>query len=167
MKGSTVCGSHGGRAPQVRKAAARRIAIAEAERLVIGLGGVLDVDPLDALLESVQEAAWNVAAYRLAIEKLVPVDRDGAVDTFGVAKDSLLQRLVTGYNDERDRLVKYAKVCVDAGVEERKVRLAEAQGGLMARVVEAAVDACNPTGDERAAAVRAAGRELRAIGAGT
>jgi hypothetical protein len=151
--GSTVCHIHGGKSPQVRRVAARRVAIMEAQRIVQGLGGMVDVDPLDVLLEGVREAAYNVTVYRIAIESYPVVEAP--------------KELLVKYEEWWDRAIRYAKVCVEAGVEERKVRLQEAEGALMARVVRAAVDACNPTGDERAAAVVAAGRELRAIGAGT
>ena len=47
--------------------------------------------------------------------------------------------LVRMYGEERDRLVRYARACIDAGVAERLVRLAERQGGLLVGVVEAAL----------------------------
>lgn len=43
--------------------------------------------------------------------------------------------LVTMYNEERERLVKWAKACRDAGVEESRVRLAERQGEMLATVL--------------------------------
>ena len=37
------------------------------------------------------------------------------------------------YSDERDRLVKYAKLALDSGIAERVVRMAEQQAQVMAR----------------------------------
>lgn len=173
VRGSTVCRVHGGGAPQVRAAAARRVAIAEAHKVVARLGGVIGVDPLDALVEMVHEAAWNVAAYRLVIERYdVTVGLDGAVavpevrDGTGVQNAAQVHILVQAYDQERDRLVRYAKLCVDAGVDERRVRIAESQGQLLARVVQAAVDATNPTPQERRAAIKAGAEAMRELGAG-
>lgn len=165
-----MCRYHGGRAPQVRAAAARRLALEGVTREAARLGLVLDVDPLDALVESVHEAAANVAVLRLQLAELrVQVSKDGAIavpDPESGGFEARVHILVGLYNDERDRMVRYAKLCLDAGVDERRVRLAEAQGQLLARVVQAAVDACDPTPEERAAATQAAARVMRQIGAG-
>ena len=170
IPGGTVCRYHGGRAPQVQAAAARRLALEGVSREAGRLGLVLDVDPLDALVESVHEAAANVAVLRLELAELrVQVSADGAIavpDPKTGRFEARVHVLVALYNDERDRMVRYAKLCLDAGVDERRVRLAEAQGQLLARVVQAAVDACDPTPQERAAATQAAARVMRQIGAG-
>ena len=39
------------------------------------------------------------------------------------------------YGRERDRLTRTAKICIDAGIDERRIRLAEQQGQLLARVI--------------------------------
>ncbi len=159
---------HGGSAPQVRSAARRRLAVEEITREIGRLGMQVPVDPLDAMLEQVEEAYANVAVLRLAVAELgITVANDGAVavpDPDGwEAREHVL---VAMYHSERDRLMRFSKLCLDAGVDERRVRLAEAQGQLLARVVQAAVDACNPTAEGRAAAMAAAAREMRAIGTG-
>ena len=41
------------------------------------------------------------------------------------------------YQEERDRLVRVAKLAIDAGVEERHVRLAEGQAQQLAQVMRA------------------------------
>ena len=41
------------------------------------------------------------------------------------------------YGEWIDRSAKHAKLALDAGVEERKVRIAEAQGELLAGVIKA------------------------------
>jgi hypothetical protein len=53
----------------------------------------------------------------------------------------------------------------DMRIDEVRVRLAESQGRALAEVVEVAVAACNPSDEERAAAVRAAGERMRELGA--
>lgn len=168
MTGALVCRMHGGSSPQVRRKAEQRKAVDVVRREVIRLGGSLDIDPLDAMLEQVREAAANVAALRSAVENLDPgiglvsapeyvvadvvsgfdeeVRHDRLTRVEGIygkdhTGDGAPHVLVTMYGQERDRLVKYAKLCLDAGVDERRIRLAEATGRALAGVVEAAVSA--------------------------
>jgi hypothetical protein len=179
IKGAKVCRFHGGNAPQVRAGAARRIAIQNATLLVARLGGTINIDPLDALLEMVQEAAANVAAYRLAIQELgIHVGQDenregqtgvavaSSYDDKGGRDPAAPHILVNMYDAERDRLAKYSKMCIDAGVEERRVRLVEAQAQKLGAVVEAAVRALNPTPDDYRRAVQAAAQAMRQLAAG-
>lgn len=174
IRGGVVCATHGGSAPQVRAAANRRIALRDIESAAVRLGMSVDVDPIDAILEMVAESAANVAAYRMALEDLeITVAADGSAvavpasyDKRGGRDPALAHILVEMYNTERDRLVNYSKKALDAGVDERRVRVAEATAQRLGKVIEAAVAACNPTSEERAAALQAAGRVLRQLTAG-
>lgn len=47
-----------------------------------------------------------------------------------------LHPFVREYHDALERRAKMAKLCADVGVEERRTRLAEAQGALIAKVVD-------------------------------
>lgn len=207
MTGALVCRMHGGSSPQVRRKAEQRQAVEVVRREAIRLGRSIDVDPLDAMLEQVREAAANVAALRGAVEHLDPgmglvsapeyvmrdvvsgfdpeVRRDRLERVEGIygpnhTGDGVPHVLVTMYGTERDRLVKYAKLCLDAGVDERRIRLAEATGRALAGVVEAAVtaalDSVKAAGLEvegpvlrdvldaaRSSAVAAAERSMRAL----
>lgn len=170
--GAVVCRMHGGAAPQVIAAAERRVALAGVEREVARLGLRVEVDPLDALLELVHESAANVAVYRMALQDLeITVAADGAVaipeshDEKGKRDPALAHILVTMYDQERDRLARYSKMCVDAGVEERKVKLVEGQAQALGKVVEAAIRALNPTAEEYRVAVQAAAKVMRELGA--
>ncbi len=150
LRGAEVCTSHGAAAPQVRKAAGRRVvrdaALAEAARL----GGSLDIDPLDALLGQVREAAANVEVLRAAIADLgVDVAREGAIaipeqviefEKGGTHVPAKVHVLVSLYSEERDRLVKYAKLCLDAGVDERRVTVAEQDAARLGRAFAGALD---------------------------
>jgi hypothetical protein len=54
------------------------------------------------------------------------------------------------YQEERDRLVRVAKAAIDAGVEERQVRLAEGQAQQLAQVIRAILtDLGHDLGDQR------------------
>lgn len=156
--GQERCYLHGGATRQAKAAAVRRMAVEKARREVRKLGGQLDADPLTVLVDSVREAWWNVAAYRVAIEGLdITVSNDGAVaipqsfDDKGGRDPALAHILVDLYNQERDRAVRYAKIAVDAGVEERLVRVQEAQAAEAWNAVVAALDAAGLSDDQRTA----------------
>lgn len=159
-----MCGSHGGRAPQVKRAAAARLAEEEARKAVVTLGLPRVVGPGEALLEEVHRSAGHVAWLGEKVRELDMVTGgEGAgehalvwgttkvvdkgsgespgVDTTEEARPSIWYTL---YAQERDRLVKVCEAALRAGVEERRVRLAESQGqlvgGLVQRVLGALFD---------------------------
>lgn len=159
VRGATVCVAHGGKARQVRKAAARRLALGEAEAELRKLGRPILVDPAEAMLAMVCEAAGNVAVLRRLVQSLDDqVDREpGEVaDQDGAIADGRQEQLGSGlairtdpdnwkaaphvwvamYDAERERLVKWAKACRDAGVDERRVQLAEQEADLMSDALE-------------------------------
>lgn len=169
IQGGTVCASHGGRAPQVQRAAARRLALGEAIAELDRLGRPIDVEPADAMLDMVREAAGNVAFLRARVQELDQLTRESkeleaALAVLGGGgKDSerIAQRSPAGiygqvdprnwraerhvvvamYDDERERLVRWAKACRDAGVDERRVQLAEDTGRMIADVLRGALAA--------------------------
>ncbi|GEM_PF-2833090 len=166
--GATVCIMHGGSAPQVKAAAARTIAFDRAIR-ELQLGGELDVDPAEAMLQQVREAAANVAILRHLVATLNPgyVDQGDTQQLEGVDGEpphpddidrselggALAGRVdpanwkaaphvwVVMYNEERDRLVRFCKLCRDAGVEEHRVQLADRMATQLVEVQHAVVAA--------------------------
>ena len=178
IHGTTVCRMHGGAARQVRRRAAANVArdraLAEARRL----GGSLDVDPHEVLLAQVREAAANVEVLRGYVAGLaVDLADDGTAiavpeqriewDKGGTHVDAKVHVLVAMYNDERDRLVRFSKLAIDAGVAERQVRVAEQQaqrlGQAFSRALDAAAEHLTPAGREAVRVALAA--ELRRLDA--
>lgn len=160
VRGATVCASHGGRAPQVIAAAQRRLALGEAMAELDRLGRVVDVDPAEAMLNMVREAAANVAVYRMLVQGLRLAAEDGVGELEGDPVDDIDRSELGGaiagrvdpanwkaaphvfvvmYDAERERLVRFAKMCRDAGVEEHRVQLAERISGQIAEVLAAGV----------------------------
>lgn len=144
------CAFHGGATPTHQRAAELEIARRECDRL----GIQIEVDPGEALMQELWETAGNVAFYRAQVQRLpthpapdvyVPaVEMDdgerisahwergepgvygrsyhvSGVPT-GEAKPHILVAL---YNDERKHLADVAAAALRAGVEERRVRMAE------------------------------------------
>lgn len=143
--GATVCAMHGGKAPKVKAAAARRVAVAEAQRR---LDIPANVDPRDALTEELARSiAWVrwlggkvdaqddtalVWGATKAVDKLPGPASFGGVERTEEAKPSIWW---TMYVEERKRLVETAKVAHACGVEDRKVQLAVRQAELLLQVV--------------------------------
>lgn len=167
MHGQLVCRMHGGSSPQARTAASRRLALGEAMAELDRLGRPLEVEPAEAMLAMVYEAAGNVALYRQLVQRLRADVDQGAGVIEGNAEDgpfaddidrselggSIASRVdpanwkaaphvwVVMYDAERERLVRWAKACRDAGVDERQVQLAEADGRRIVAVLLAGFDA--------------------------
>lgn len=146
-RGATVCAYHGANTPQARAAAEARLAEQEATKQVKTLGLALDITPTDALLQEVQWTAGHVQWLR---EKVQEIDehelvwgktrvKEGGEDR-GVTEEAKPNVWLALYQSERDHLVKVCSAALRAGVEERKVRLAESQGDLVVAVIRRILD---------------------------
>ncbi len=163
VRGATVCVAHGGRAPQVKAAAARRVAEAEvtaaAERYARTAGPV--DDPLSALLA----VAGEITGFKDYLAARVAELRAESWRYAGATAEQL--RAEVGlYERALDRT---ARVLVDInrlGLEERRTALAESQGALIAGAMLRVLDALNLTAEQQAAAVEVMPRELRALEGG-
>jgi hypothetical protein len=140
MRGASVCRIHGGAAAQVKAAAQRRLETADAEKQVEHvraelnrLGIAVEVDPLAALEHALYQAVGNVAylEQRLDAENLT---------VRSPLHGEQMHPLYLAYERERDRVAKFSKMALDAGISEKRVRIAEKQAevlrGLMGRVLE-------------------------------
>jgi hypothetical protein len=141
------CKRHAGSTANHVKAASLEIA----KRECATLGLAVETTPADALIQEVWEACGNVEFYRSLIQELpthpepdvhVAGDESDGSDHWergdtgiygrtyhvsglptGEGKEHILLRL---YNDERKRKLEAASAALRAGVDERRVRLAEA-----------------------------------------
>lgn len=180
MHGQRVCKVHGGMAGQNRAAAARRIERAEAEAAVVTLGLPVDVSPSDALLEEVRWTAGHVQWLRAKVQELRDeqagtlvwgvtrvVDKQSSenpgTDTTESAGPSIWYEL---YDRERKHLVTVCTAALRAGVEERRVRLAEAQGEQVAGAIRAILADLGLTSDQQAMVSEVVPRHLRLLAGG-
>ena len=173
--GSTVCVKHGGGAPQVRRAAAARLDKANALKEAAMFVQSRDIDPITALLETVQFTAGEVDYWRA---KVADLDEDD-VAGMGVTKTevgeekgqptNLVTREATEHlyvrllHEATDRLAKYASLALRAGCEERRVRLAEQQGAMVAIAVRRILDALDLSPAQQELIPTVVPRELRAL----
>jgi len=155
ISGISVCKLHGGRAPQVRRAAERRVAAAKADRAVATLGLPIATDPAEALLDEVCRTAGHVRWLGSLISEMAPESlvwgRSGterstttggpavAQEYAQVAETAQPSVWLTLYQAERAHLATVCKAAITCGIAERQVRLAEGQAALVAAVLRAAL----------------------------
>lgn len=132
------CKKHGGASPSYLPELQRLAAT----RAVETYGIPIKTDPQAALEEELDRTAGHVAWLRIQVAELEEDGLGGPVGSEGVndvgvrmhprVEPHLLLRL---YREERRHLVAVGKACVEAGIEERRVKLAEAQGALIAKAI--------------------------------
>lgn len=166
--GTGRCKLHGGCAPSSVAAGTEALA----RKAVETYGLPRDISPTDALLEEVRYSAGHVAWLRAKVaeieaEDLVwgkteEVDKNASefagTDTTHAAAVNVWLDL---YFRERKHLLDLTKTAISVGIEERRVRLAEAQGSLMNDVIRRILARLNLTGDQSALLPVVVPEELR------
>lgn len=183
IEGGTTCRVHGSGSKTAKAAAARRVAeakaAAEAEKAVTTLGLPRDISPSEALLEEVRWTAGHVDWLRDRVREL---EREALVwgktkektssggddgfdsETTEAAVPSVWYGL---YEKERAHLVSVCTAALRAGVEERRVRLAEAQGEQVAAVIRAILDDLGLTVEQQRKVATVVPARLRLLAGGT
>lgn len=164
------CSFHGGNTPTLRSSAAKWVGGEVIHRMTkaYGYGGPMDMTPTDALLGEVRRAAGHVAWLGEQLEMfqlfLAPPDEHAEDQEPTITTLTDAQReLIDLYHKERTMLVKSAKTALDAGVNERKVRLAEMQGAMMVNAINSILDALGLTVEQRRKVPSVVAQALRGI----
>lgn len=174
MKGQLVCRKHGGAAPQNKAAAGRRLAEEKALAALETYGRPIDTTPTEALLEEVRWTAGHVQWLRDRVRELEQaavtwgmteqVEKSAGefpgVDTTHAAAPNVWVDL---YTRERKHLVDVCKAAISAGIEERRVKLAEQQGNLLASVIQRILGDLDLSPAQRALVPEVVPRHLRAV----
>lgn len=167
MTGQRVCKKHGGASPQAKAAAERRLQAEQAARAVQTFGLPREVDPRDALLEEVYRTAGAVDWLGEQVRKLETsaVVWGRAEESDQGVKDKAAPSIwVQLFQQERQHLVRVCKETVQAGVEERRVRLAEQQGSMLAGVIKAILGDLDLSPEQAAKVSTVVPRHLRSVG---
>lgn len=173
--GHGLCRHHGGRSPGGKKQAQR----SEARHLVAVYGLPVTTDPAQALLDEIARTAGHVAWLGAQIERIGGDDPDNLIrgtrsvkravggvngDTTTTEVGPAVHLWLQLYQQERKHLVGVCAAALHAGVEERRVQLAEQQGQLLASGLAWFLDQVGLTGSEKAR--EALGTMLRALDQG-
>jgi hypothetical protein len=173
MPGQHVCWRHGGRNEVSRTAGIRRVREEGARILMETYGRKLDVTATDALLDEVQWTAGHVAWLRERVRQIEQAEltwgltriKDGGDDR-GTTHEAKANVWLALYREERAHLVRVCSEAIKAGLDERRVRLAESQGTLVAQVLRAILNDLQLTPEQQTAAPEIAMRHLRALSVG-
>ncbi len=127
------CKYHGGATPMHNRSAV----MTEAKREMVTLGAPIDVEPHQALMGVLKVTAGHVAWLAGEVQRLEDLE------------DGMARGIVSLYSDERDRLARVAKACLDANIDEREVKLAEQQMEMIASLISAVVEDLGLTPKQR------------------
>ena len=179
VPGATVCVKHGGGAPQVQAAAKRRLVEMQAAAAAQTIGLPVETSPQQALIDEVQRAAGMVAYYGARVEEIANENPNRLIngttkienrEGFQAGRTSTVETVpnvwLTLWNEERDRLARVSTAAIRAGIEERRVELAEHQGLMIAAVIRRILDRLNLDDTQRVLVGEVVPAELRALAAG-
>ena len=152
VRGGTRCGNHGGKAPKAQEAATRRVMEAEANEIL----GRIDPEavqkhPVEHLLNLINQKAAEVSWLRTKVKALQEDEL-----TYGLTKEEMgtekgeetnLRTYEVNQNiwwqllrSAEEQLAKWSTAALRAGIEERRVKLAEQQGQLVVTAIQQILD---------------------------
>ena len=175
--GLTVCFRHGGATPTAKAKAARAKTEIRAAREVARLGVKITTHPAEALIDLVHWTAGEVAYWRDVVTQL---ERDGGHqaltwgvtrikeggDDAGTTQEAKPHAAYLMLTQASDRLASYATAALKAGVDERRVALAERHGNLVAGAIRAILADLGLSPEQEALVGEVVPRHLRALAGG-
>lgn len=186
-----VCELHGGKSPRALAAATRKGQEIAAREAVATYGLPVDISPTEALLEEVRWTAGHVQWLRARVQELETAalvwgttrtetevsasqnhaDNDEVPDASTLPSDKVIQTArptvwLDLYDRERKHLIAVCSAALKAGVEERRVRLAESQGELVAGAIRAILTDLGLTAEQQARVSEVVPRHLRLLAGG-
>ena len=176
VPGLNVCKWHGGGTAAAQDKAARSLELSSAAAVAHRFGLPIETSPQQALLDEVHRAAGMVAYYgervaeielndpaKLVFGTTQIVDKDGFEDGRAETREAKPNIWLTLWNEERDRLAKVSLAAIKAGIEERRVHLAEVQGLAIAGAIRRVLDRLGLTTQQQALVGVVVPEELRAL----
>lgn len=178
--GQTICRYHGGGAPQNVAKAKERLVEKKAAALVVTYGLKINTTATAALLDEVQWTAGHVAWLRERVQAIESQALEASGDgehplVWGVTREKVggEDRGVTSeatpniwlklYQQERTHLVTVCAQAIKAGLEERRVQLAEQEGALVAQAIRKILGELQLTPAQQALVPEVVPRHLRAL----
>lgn len=164
VRGSDKCRMHLGRK------AKDVIAEAKVRDLADTYGLPVETTPEQAILDEVQRTAGHVAWLEQQVHALTRGElvwgitkvKEGGDDA-GVTEEAVPHALLRLYQEERKLLVSVCAAALRAGIEERRVKLAEQQGALVAQVIRAVLADLELTREQQERVPQVVPRHLRLL----
>lgn len=155
IRGGTVCINHGGAAPAAKRKAAERIAREKANAVL----GKLNIKPVEDPFAAMQELAGELLAlkdkFREKVEALTQVRY--------VAETEQLRAEVAVYSQLLRDCTAVLTSLARLGLDERMVRVREAQAEMIKKAIEGALRDAGLEGTALAAARSGVARRLRVV----
>lgn len=139
--GALVCHTHGAAAPQVRAAAEKRVTLAE------------------AMVSGPKRQPYEVLEDALHAADLLMREVIFELSDSGTAGPALIEKFTQAF----ERAHRLAKVNMDAGIDQRRIALAEAQAGQMHRVFTRVLAALELTPEQKALVPGLLKREIEGV----
>lgn len=156
MAGQAVCGSHGGRSP---RAVAAGLGVVAEVRMREQLGK-LAVTPIDNPLLELQHLAGEARAWKeLLAEHVAKLDRMRYSTDGGEA----VRGEILLFERAMDRCLAVLATVAKLNIDERLVRIYEAQKDMILRAIDAALASAGVAGAAAAEAKQVAARHLRSV----
>lgn len=170
MLGQRVCSIHGGKTPVAIEKGKRVVAEQKARAALVNFGLPVEVDPHSALLQELHRTAGAVQWLGDQVQDLnrdeitwnLTEDVEGH-PTSSTTRSATPHVYIGLWQQERKHLVDVSKACINAGIEERRVRLAEQAGQQLAQVVRAVLARLNLTEEQKGVALVAVPEEFRRL----
>lgn len=153
IKGGSICVAHGGRAPQVKAAAKRRLAVAAALKTVDLFGQPDTEDAVGILSREVASLSTFTGALQEFLSRLSP---DDALVGEG-------RQVLDLWRQSQATLIRTSRDVVALSLEERSRRMTEMVGTFMRDLLRAMVDAAGLSVEQREQISALINRELRAL----
>lgn len=158
IKGGTVCKTHGGSAPQVKRAAALRVVEEQAAKAV----GKFKIVPLTNPLQAAAELGGELVAVKNWLRGLVEQIEDSKmrIEGFGPVPEQMRAEL-TAY---MGMLTQTTSLIVQIGklnIDERMARIEEQQKMMIIRALQSGLAEAGITGPQAQKALAGTGRHLK------
>lgn len=177
MSGQNICHTHGGAAPRSKDAGERRVTEQKARALVETYGRKIETTATEALLDEVKWSAGHVAWLRERVQEIEADAEPGSENAlvwgitrkktggedYGTTEEAAPNIWIKLYQTERTHLVKVCSEAIRAGIEERRIRLAEQEGALVAQAIRAILGDLQLTPEQQARVPEVVPRHLRAL----
>ena len=162
VKGATVCRVHGGAAVQVREAAKRRLATEAVEAEVKATLAFEALEGVEDPLEALSLLASEALAMKESLAARVNSLKSIRYSAHGSGTEQLRAEVAL-YERAMDRAAKFLDLLAKSGFEERRVRLAEQQGQLVALALRRIFARLNLSAEQQALLPVVVPEELRRI----